>query len=973
MSTLLATFADSEVKVKFKEPFLTEGMNRTGAAAMSPGIYRGFKLIANVTNNLLTVEDDPDTGDHVLVFETDDGYSIHIRKTGDFTIDFTGLSVSTTYIIAVYATYGLNQTTAAYIRAYTQAEYDAAPEKDQLVIFGTGTTPGSLPGTITPALDQRTLAWHKIAPGERSWSRVVESGGFENLPDIGTLDNTKDLPGWYVKGLGTDLVFSIAHSSVHSGANNLQVAGQTVSGQGSLAVDRIVAVEPGSLIDIAFWIRGSLWSGVTSGHQGIYYIFYNNDMTFVSQGFVEDTSLSGTFSWTEIQGFVEAPANARFVKFAILVQSTAAMTGTLFFDDLAIFVESPSPAKNPNHPLRSGIMGASKLISALMLGKHNSGDPIEDMVQIGQTLTGSSVDAGKYDGAEWLLRLLEGKLEFDGLIASATEAAKPRIATSAADYTVADYTLLWESQDAGGDFGNVRVYVGQGTALNNASALYLTNNAHWTETQWERDEAAYNSGMLLVGNQGLEFHIYLSSAVSPWNDTDWDDGTNGFEQLIYQWGSTGLDNRGRLQIRGQLEELGEGLLSSSSYGAVPRIHAHFPAGTTAKFVCLLHLDNQSGQGDVRVYVSDGFSGDLESGVDKLVITLNARWSGSGENWTYDDSTLRACRISVLKDGVRFYSKEANGTTDPWTDTEWADDSEGFELLNFAREAIGKGNLSLDGRLELLMPPTAVLTESTLDTSARIHAEAGPASVSPLTLMRHYESSDVSGPEFREYVEADGTDIDIYKTYNARYDYNGGTPQWISDDSSEDAMLTKITSDGWYYVYREPATASPWTSWGTPAYQFYAYGGGTPHYSNLRMTDGLLYFNGSGLQTNPTLLAQQSSSPLANSLYGLSMPKAWGMFTSGASTVVHDGFNIDDAVTYTSGRAQVLILRDLDSVSGQYYAVLLSALRGTAITLVGSNLADTGFQIEAFDAAGSQITLNDNAVDIMFVVFARQDS
>ena len=130
---------------------MTEGINRTGAAAIAPGIYRGFKLIANVTNNLLTVEDDPDTGDHVLVFETDDGYSIHVRKTSDFTIDFTGLTISTEYIVAIYATYGLNQTTAAYIRAYTQAEYDAAPEKEQLVIMGTGTTPGSMPGSIATA------------------------------------------------------------------------------------------------------------------------------------------------------------------------------------------------------------------------------------------------------------------------------------------------------------------------------------------------------------------------------------------------------------------------------------------------------------------------------------------------------------------------------------------------------------------------------------------------------------------------------------------------------------------------------------------------------------------------------------------------------------------------------------------------------------------------------------------------------
>ena len=973
MSTLLATFADSEVKVRFKEPFLTEGINRTGAAVMAPGIYRGFKLIANVTNNLLTVEDDPTIGDHVLVFETDDGYSIHIRKTSDFTIDFTGLSVSTEYIIAVYAVYGLNVTTAAYIRAYTQAEYDVAPEKEQLVILGTGTTPGSMPGLITPSANKRTSAWYEIAPENREGKQLIDNGGFE-LADVGAITfggDAEPVPGWDTqKGYANNVTMSIDQTAPLSGANELKML---LSGSATqslqLQYGSVFSVYSGQVVRASVWIRGDSITSISDDRVGLDITFWDQDLNFVSGGFTASNvgPISGTFAYTELTKSKEVPATAAYMHAALIFYENNSTTGTIWFDDASVWLGENRTALDDVATADLG-EASTRTFSLDLLNPDSFSSVagfLSEMVQLRSLgLSGGIVELmmKARDGVTpFNLGLKNGALEFLDKISTAADAAVPRIVTPAADYTVADYTLFWESQDAGGDRGAIRIYVGQGTAQVNGASLVLTHNAAWDGTQWDKDEAADPAGMYVISDAGFRTFFYLSGGSAPWADADWRDDVDGFEQLRYAWGSTGHNNRGDLRVFGSIEDLGEGMLDAT-YAAVARIHANFPDGATVKYTCLLKLDNGAGEGDVRLYVSDGFIGALNGNATQFVLTVNARWTGSAENWTYDDNTRAACRVSVSSIGIFFHSKSGT-VTDPWTDAEWEDDAEGFRLLKFLRSVAGRSELDLDGGLSLLMPPVANQSESFLDTSARIYAETGDASLSALTLMRHYESASVSGPEWREYVKTTATGLDIYKTWNARYDDNGGTPQWFSDDSAQPSSMIHMDENGDWEISQKTATASAWTSWDGTPYSI------NPNVSTAEVyvENGRIHFSPSGSFTNPA----KTSVPDANAIMGINTVKAWGHITTGSTPTLNDAFNASTP-TYVGNLVQVTFRAVMDAAgSGQYYAVALGVEGGVRKSLTLANLANTGFQVELFDSSGTSVNLSTNAHNITFIVLARQ--
>lgn len=58
MPTLLDTFTDSELKMRYREPFLTEGLNAKLAVNTPRGTYRGFTIGTNGSNNTITINEE---------------------------------------------------------------------------------------------------------------------------------------------------------------------------------------------------------------------------------------------------------------------------------------------------------------------------------------------------------------------------------------------------------------------------------------------------------------------------------------------------------------------------------------------------------------------------------------------------------------------------------------------------------------------------------------------------------------------------------------------------------------------------------------------------------------------------------------------------------------------------------------------------------------------------------------------------
>src|SRR5688572_569186 len=124
MAGTLLNFAQAEISVKYREPFISEGLNLKSLGAIPHGVKRGFILNApGAGNRILEILADADTADSAAVVETSTGHSIHILRPSDFSIDMTSLS-GQTLVIAIYASYALGAITTATIRHYTVSEYE---------------------------------------------------------------------------------------------------------------------------------------------------------------------------------------------------------------------------------------------------------------------------------------------------------------------------------------------------------------------------------------------------------------------------------------------------------------------------------------------------------------------------------------------------------------------------------------------------------------------------------------------------------------------------------------------------------------------------------------------------------------------------------------------------------------------------------------------------------------------------------
>lgn len=181
-TTLLDFISDgsSKVNMKWKEQYVSEGLNRKMAISVPWGVYRGFRLTTNGAALTVGIQADTSGLDHVAVYQTSGGFSLEIRRTGgDFSLDLSAYA-SQVVILALYATYLVGSATTAILRAYTQAEFDVAVEKDELVVLGRVTVPAS--GVIAAdsiTHDLRRMAWQKKAPESVTWAPIVRNGGFE--------------------------------------------------------------------------------------------------------------------------------------------------------------------------------------------------------------------------------------------------------------------------------------------------------------------------------------------------------------------------------------------------------------------------------------------------------------------------------------------------------------------------------------------------------------------------------------------------------------------------------------------------------------------------------------------------------------------------------------------------------------------------------------------------------------------------
>lgn len=345
--TSMVTFADAEIKMRWREPYITEGLNKKLAGVVPRGIYRGFRLGYNGAPMLVEVLADPDTGDHVAVYETATGvterFSLRVELTGgDFTLDLTAWPSQTVYI-AIYAEYSTLGTTLANIRVYTEAEYAGAVEKDELIILGTVDVPVLGNPILVPSIhaNYRTLPWTQLSEGARPWSPLFSNGYFEQTGTIAGITGDLVPNFWFDPD---DLAWNITSADALVGQQCLELeALVTTVNTVSIVSDMSLAVTPGKLLRWKFAYK--IVKSATAGTVTVAVLFTDGEeppsgSVVVTLATIDVTAAPG--SWVELEGIALMP-----VGFYALARVTADLpnvqyptTGAaLRFDAIQMWVE----------------------------------------------------------------------------------------------------------------------------------------------------------------------------------------------------------------------------------------------------------------------------------------------------------------------------------------------------------------------------------------------------------------------------------------------------------------------------------------------------------------------------------------------------------------------------------------------------------------------------------------------------------
>lgn len=346
MPTTLANPGDSIAQVRFKEPYVSQGLNKKLFGLVGSGVVRGGKLQTTGAGFGINIVPDSVEGDSIYSYQDVNDLQFTVRQDGIVSLDLTALAGQTVYI-CLFVGYTIGSTTVVNWRAYTQAELFTAPvaEAPFVVILGRVVVPGVGPipaANITPTA--RRMAWDDRAPD--SWHQIIKNGGFERAFAAG-FSSFFGIEGWTGTGFGTPN-YRISTTAPYEGTREFQLEQPApgVVNNRLLIHDRRVRVSAGMYVRGRLRMRGNAWPGIAvGGHQGMALLFYDNDMTLLSTVWIEDNTLSGSFAYTLVDGVVEVPTGAVWMRPHVGINNNGASlaAGSIYFDDVKCWVEGIHP------------------------------------------------------------------------------------------------------------------------------------------------------------------------------------------------------------------------------------------------------------------------------------------------------------------------------------------------------------------------------------------------------------------------------------------------------------------------------------------------------------------------------------------------------------------------------------------------------------------------------------------------------
>jgi hypothetical protein len=346
MALTLSTLADSALKMRWKEPYASDGVNRKYSHIVPRGIVRGFRLEKNATDSRVDLKADTEEGDHVANYTDASGRSVSVFLSGDLTgFNLTALkplSDSIQVIIALSVSYTVGAPTTATLVAYTAAEWAALSDaqRKELLACGEVTLPASDwagAGAVSP--NKRVAAALQMSHGLAPWVDIIRNGSFEHVDAVTAA--VKRALFWRYNQANTNISVDDTEANAHAGAHAMKIT-QGVDGT-ALAINQgfLVPVAPGTMLHACLWVKGA---NVPAGTKlRIYLATRDKNAGSETQTYFDLDVPAGTFAHTRLEVAWRQPANQQFLSVfgfcPVFPSLTVDATKALWIDDVRVRVE----------------------------------------------------------------------------------------------------------------------------------------------------------------------------------------------------------------------------------------------------------------------------------------------------------------------------------------------------------------------------------------------------------------------------------------------------------------------------------------------------------------------------------------------------------------------------------------------------------------------------------------------------------
>lgn len=320
MSTLLASIANTKLKVRWQEPYVSEGLNKA-LSAIGKGIIHGFALQVQSAQIVRLAKNTLMDQSCAAFYDSAQGLVVMYVEQNNLDADLASFA-GTTVILGLTVSYTIGAGTTGEIRAYTEGEYAAAPFG--ALWFGKIVVPSG----VTPIADADILLW----PRDELWVWKQDAASLswgEAVADPLFFSDTK----WLASATSGNCIAEVQSAVVNRGPQALrcELSGGAVPGSAYRILRSVIRAEEGDSLLVRFWARAAT---LTATQRGVKIDWYTSGFVLISTSYITPAALTGTAAWAQYVDTVKAPATSRYAVVSVGVNTLS--VGTMYLDSLLV-------------------------------------------------------------------------------------------------------------------------------------------------------------------------------------------------------------------------------------------------------------------------------------------------------------------------------------------------------------------------------------------------------------------------------------------------------------------------------------------------------------------------------------------------------------------------------------------------------------------------------------------------------------